>query len=789
MSNPSPPKSRWTRMGSAMRRATAFTLPRASTPSIEGERDSDTASTKGSVRSLSINQPSVLLPPKSVASYPSPIPESPMNQDDSKLVTSAPVAQATMASESQSAASPVQEDAYTAPPVLNTGAVGPGGFTDNLDDIPPSQPIRDPSQLQSDSDGHDALAPAPAPAAEPTTTTGPGGFSDSDEIPQKPQSIKASSIQHTDSDSHRPPVVDSTAPRGFIDDDFSENNIAQAPSLKHAESTDNHQPSTIDSSAAGLGGFNDSFDDLHRPTVSREPSFQEPDAKVEPVTQITQPPVLAKPPAEPSTPVREYSAETSSYFDRPVATEPEPNPEATEQFKTQLNNVFPFLPMVETPEEANLSVAPKDEPFQPLQEMPVLGHAASDAPEMPTPEPVAHPSIIPEYTLTSFESGQEVWGGVAHHQVEDTVKRDVDIAASTRSRASSIRSMNTNDPFADPMVPRITVYHHDPDISSAMPQPQISDNYPQAPANRGGDPGVVSMPLPPMHEVIPSRSVSNQTPSNIVTDYHDERLPLLPQATSSKVASYLQPSAASRNIVNVSPQSDVPHTSLWPTQVVHQGPRLCDFGWIEYQLPDRTVYYVHPTRRVTADIDLRDEKRLDAINIYFERHGDGVSAPVGMELWLLEDGVHNGRRPFRPPRRFLVNHNLRMVTYDQTLVNGESGGRSRKAMEDDQIDIEYRYWYFMEAHPAHTALPPNARAEAMDVLTWAWTDRLLPAHHAVPAPFAQEECQELTSLLRSFGELYGANNASALTNLFRRTLGAVMLFQGNDGLSDVLLSI
>lgn len=74
----------------------------------------------------------------------------------------------------------------------------------------------------------------------------------------------------------------------------------------------------------------------------------------------------------------------------------------------------------------------------------------------------------------------------------------------------------------------------------------------------------------------------------------------------------------------------------------------------------------------------------------------------------------------------------------------------------------------MEAHPAHTSLPLNSRSEAMDVLTWAWTgmskhsmffpfthafssDRLLPSHRTVPAPFTQEECQELMSLLRSFG--------------------------------------
>jgi hypothetical protein len=41
-----------------------------------------------------------------------------------------------------------------------------------------------------------------------------------------------------------------------------------------------------------------------------------------------------------------------------------------------------------------------------------------------------------------------------------------------------------------------------------------------------------------------------------------------------------------------------------------------------------------------------------------------------------------------------------------------------------EIDTEYRYQSFMEAHPAHNYLPAKARLEAMDVLTWAWTGKM-----------------------------------------------------------------
>ncbi|KAJ7866089.1 hypothetical protein B0H14DRAFT_3084265 [Mycena olivaceomarginata] len=83
--------------------------------------------------------------------------------------------------------------------------------------------------------------------------------------------------------------------------------------------------------------------------------------------------------------------------------------------------------------------------------------------------------------------------------------------------------------------------------------------------------------------------------------------------------------------------------------------------------------------------------------------------------------------------------------------------------------MEYRYWAFMESHPAHAALPFSARREATDVLTWAWTDRVLPPQQLpLPPPFTQNECQELLGLLRSIGEA-GIQNI-VLTRIVSRIL-------------------
>lgn len=67
------------------------------------------------------------------------------------------------------------------------------------------------------------------------------------------------------------------------------------------------------------------------------------------------------------------------------------------------------------------------------------------------------------------------------------------------------------------------------------------------------------------------------------------------------------------------------------------------------------------------------------------------------------------------------------------------------------LDDEYRYWVFIELHPAHIpqVIMEGARKDAMDALHWSYTDRLLTHPHLQPTspPFSQDECIELFKLL------------------------------------------
>lgn len=159
-----------------------------------------------------------------------------------------------------------------------------------------------------------------------------------------------------------------------------------------------------------------------------------------------------------------------------------------------------------------------------------------------------------------------------------------------------------------------------------------------------------------------------------------ETRPLLSNPNSPKNTSYLQPSPATHNHVIVSPQSGIQDQPTWPSHTATLVPRLHNLGWIEYFLPDGTVYYVHPTLRVTTDIDLRSIKKLDAVTAYFEHHKE--SAPQGIEMWLRDAGT--AKRGLVPVV-YWIEHSKRAVSI--IGPHRANGGVGRIGLVDDDREL------------------------------------------------------------------------------------------------------
>ena len=109
--------------------------------------------------------------------------------------------------------------------------------------------------------------------------------------------------------------------------------------------------------------------------------------------------------------------------------------------------------------------------------------------------------------------------------------------------------------------------------------------------------------------------------------------------------------------------------------------------------------------------------------------------PQGWEIWLKNEG--KSYRDFMPTRLW-INHEARTMSHKSPVNEHYASGSNtddRKPRIDfanvlrmtypprPDMDHEYLYWSFMEAHPSHAPLPYNAYSEALDALTWSYTSK------------------------------------------------------------------
>ncbi|CCM00472.1 uncharacterized protein FIBRA_02505 [Fibroporia radiculosa] len=310
-----------------------------------------------------------------------------------------------------------------------------------------------------------------------------------------------------------------------------------------------------------------------------------------------------------------------------------------------------------------------------------------------------------------------------------------------------------SDPFADPPG------HAQSQMSRRALSPIQSVDI-SAPEQRAP----MSFPLPPQNDVIASRTARG-APSGYSLDERsatidqreipretDERLPLLARSANGGITENGKYAASEDISATVTIPFPVSQTLDEPA-ASHAIERS---GWTEHVLPDSTFYYSHASMRVVTDIDLRNAKKLAVVTEHLKKLPEGLSAQAqGWELWLRE--TPKGKRGFKLTRSW-INHKAHILSLDLPPTLDDDSLVDDTA-DDDRLDMEYRYWAFMEAHPAHTPLMTESRAEALKALSWSYTDCLLPVSQTQysPPPFATRECQELMALLRSYDGSSGAN--------------------------------
>ncbi|KAI5116232.1 hypothetical protein M0805_003294 [Coniferiporia weirii] len=416
-------------------------------------------------------------------------------------------------------------------------------------------------------------------------------------------------------------------------------------------------------------------------------------------------------------------------------------------------------PRVRTPPPAPAPVAP----------VMSTGFSHMSGGTTPRPTPL---QIQPERTEQSYfvgEKGKErEQNGSAVPQQQDsyfpsTAPMDMPSAAQqyvapfyiATHTVTSPSSYDVEDPFRDPEpAPGTTMPY------GSMPQQSIvrSDSMEQRAAITPMFPmppsEPVALPLPPLGEVtardlrnVPSdytlAARSSREPSVRREIETDETVPLLSRFKN--------------------PAGEGPNNSTWTSRNSYEA-----HGWDAYVLPDSTTYYSHQRRCITTDIDIQNPRKLSALAAYLNKlSNETFVLEEGWEIWLHDNGLTREPEDFVLMRCW-VDHNTRALGYWPPPSRGSDGPVGKTA--DDRLDLEYKYWAFMESHPAHVPLPANAYSEALDALTWSYTERLLKTNRRAPPPFTQHESHELIELLRQTSESSGqaAVQTKIVSKILRR---------------------
>ena len=131
---------------------------------------------------------------------------------------------------------------------------------------------------------------------------------------------------------------------------------------------------------------------------------------------------------------------------------------------------------------------------------------------------------------------------------------------------------------------------------------------------------------------------------------------------------------------------------------------LYTLGWLEYHLPDGTVYYVHPTNRVTTEINLRSERILTDVERFLagcsnDQSGSAMERTLasGGEIWLRDVGTAKSGLVLET---WWVDHQLRtVVDENEHARNGLEKGKAKKGgdilFEEDRefCSLTVCLWY------------------------------------------------------------------------------------------------
>ncbi|KAF9034522.1 hypothetical protein BJ165DRAFT_1409822 [Panaeolus papilionaceus] len=161
-----------------------------------------------------------------------------------------------------------------------------------------------------------------------------------------------------------------------------------------------------------------------------------------------------------------------------------------------------------------------------------------------------------------------------------------------------------------------------------------------------------------------------------------------PHQTSNQEQGY-----SSKTMSNLAAET---HSRILTSQLQ---PRLHLHEWLEYHLPDGMFYYIHPTRKLVTDLNLRRDGVLDQVTAWIDEDGrEGESVGVFVEGWIVEgvatpghgNGYGNGHGSYNYEYRGVRRGGGPKGKRQSMLRNGNASRRSDDYYKTDKNGIETR---------------------------------------------------------------------------------------------------
>ncbi|KAJ3573342.1 hypothetical protein NP233_g2497 [Leucocoprinus birnbaumii] len=162
--------------------------------------------------------------------------------------------------------------------------------------------------------------------------------------------------------------------------------------------------------------------------------------------------------------------------------------------------------------------------------------------------------------------------------------------------------------------------------------------------------------------------------------------------------------------------------------------------------PQGWVYFVNPTAKLVTDHDIRNQ---DVFNSIMRDADRNFALNESTEMHFFARHTIGSQEQIMTNLILFVDHSRCTAYYEDELESA-----TNKQPEYDPLRAIRRarlYWNYVWNHPVHIPTPESAATEALDALTWFYTDNLISGNRST-VPFAKSECEDLLRIVHQLSD-------------------------------------